>query len=76
MGWTVVSEIWLFFCLLVAVVYPVIDGRNVLKRAGTLAWGAVTGRKGKVESESTSTSAPVSILEVSKEVKVVSEDKS
>jgi hypothetical protein len=36
MGWTVVSEIWLFFCILVAVVYPVVDGHKVLSRAFTL----------------------------------------
>lgn len=33
MGWTTVAEIWLFVCLLVAVVYPVYDGRHVLGRA-------------------------------------------
>ncbi|CZR59359.1 related to urea transporter [Phialocephala subalpina] len=46
MGWTVISEIWLFSCLLVAVVYPLIDGRDISARAGRLAWGAVTS-KGK-----------------------------
>ncbi|KAF8851046.1 hypothetical protein BDZ45DRAFT_708079 [Acephala macrosclerotiorum] len=37
MGWTVVSEIRPFFCLLVAVVYPLVDGRDVLAREGRLA---------------------------------------
>ncbi|KAL1967959.1 hypothetical protein VTN77DRAFT_2376 [Rasamsonia byssochlamydoides] len=37
-GWTVVSEIWLFVCLLVATVYPIIDGRHVLAKACRLAW--------------------------------------
>ncbi|RAO66247.1 uncharacterized protein BHQ10_002259 [Talaromyces amestolkiae] len=45
MGWTVVSEIWLFFCILVAVVYPVIDGRKVLARAFTLFFQSLTGKK-------------------------------
>lgn len=45
MGWTVVSEIWLFFCVLVAVVYPVVDGRKVLARAFTLFFQSLTGRK-------------------------------
>lgn len=45
MGWTVVSEIWLFFCILVAVVYPVVDGRKVLARAFTLFYQSLTGKK-------------------------------
>lgn len=36
--------IWLFFCLIVAVIYPIVDGRHVLATAGRLAWGAVTGK--------------------------------
>ncbi|KKY22585.1 putative urea active [Phaeomoniella chlamydospora] len=39
-GWTTVSEIWLFFCLYVACIFPLIDGRHVLAKAGTLAWNA------------------------------------
>jgi hypothetical protein len=62
MGWTVVSEIWLFFCLIVAVVYPLIDGRDVLAKAGRLAWGAVTGKKGNTEPFSASSSAPESVF--------------
>ncbi len=38
-----VSEIWLFFCLVVAVLYPLYDGRHVLFKAGRLAWAAVFG---------------------------------
>ncbi|KAL1886284.1 hypothetical protein Plec18167_000213 [Paecilomyces lecythidis] len=49
-GWTVVSEIWLFFCLLVASVYPIVDGRDVLLKAARLAWQSVTG-KGKRQSQ-------------------------
>lgn len=45
MGWTVVSEIWLFFCILVAVVYPVVDGRKVLLRASILFYQSLTGKK-------------------------------
>lgn len=45
MGWTVVSEIWLFFCILVAVVYPVVDGRKVLARALILFYQSLTGKK-------------------------------
>ncbi|KAI9745893.1 MAG: hypothetical protein M1818_000574 [Claussenomyces sp. TS43310] len=41
MGWTTVSEIWLFFCLCVAVIYPIYDGRLVLSRAARLAWQAL-----------------------------------
>ncbi|EED21377.1 urea active transporter, putative [Talaromyces stipitatus ATCC 10500] len=45
MGWTAVSEIWLFFCILVAVVYPVVDGRKVLARAFTLFYQSLSGKK-------------------------------
>ncbi|KAJ9197820.1 hypothetical protein DTO021D3_5451 [Paecilomyces variotii] len=43
-GWTVVSEIWLFFCLLVASVYPIVDGRDVLLKAARLAWQSITAK--------------------------------
>ncbi|TVY57611.1 putative urea active transporter 1 [Lachnellula cervina] len=64
MGWTVVSEIWLFFCLIVAVVYPLVDGRDVLAKAGRLAWGAITGtgKEGKEHPPSSSTSTPESLM--------------
>ncbi|TVY91665.1 putative urea active transporter [Lachnellula willkommii] len=64
MGWTVVSEIWLFFCLIVAVVYPLVDGRDVLAKAGRLAWGAITGtgKEGKEQPPSSSTSTPESLM--------------
>jgi len=64
MGWTVVSEIWLFFCLVVAVVYPLVDGRDVLAKAGRLAWGAITGtgKEGKEQTPSSSTSTPESLM--------------
>lgn len=45
MGWTTVAEIWLFVCLLVAVVYPVYDGRQVLGRAFRLLFRLSTGKK-------------------------------
>jgi urea-proton symporter len=41
----VVSEIWLFVCLLVAVVYPVVDGRKVLWKAFTLFYQSLTEKK-------------------------------
>ncbi|KAH6679202.1 putative urea active transporter [Halenospora varia] len=64
MGWTVVSEIWLFFCLFVAVVYPLIDGRDVLAKAGRLAWGALTNKKEKDEKvQSEPSSVPASTFE-------------
>ncbi|CAM1504276.1 Fc.00g018670.m01.CDS01 [Cosmosporella sp. VM-42] len=44
MGWVTVSEVWLFFCLFVACIYPVIDGRHVLATAGKAAWHALRGR--------------------------------
>lgn len=44
MGWVTVSEIWLFVCLFVACIFPVIDGRHVLSTATKLAWRAVTRR--------------------------------
>ncbi|KAJ9376393.1 hypothetical protein DTO063F5_8825 [Paecilomyces variotii] len=49
-GWTVVSEIWLFFCLLVASVYPIVDGRDVLLKAARLAWQSITA-KGKGQNQ-------------------------
>ncbi|KAI9730978.1 MAG: hypothetical protein M1834_005439 [Cirrosporium novae-zelandiae] len=42
LAWTTVSEIWLFFCFLVACIYPLIDGRHVLKRAMISAWDALS----------------------------------
>lgn len=76
-GWTVVSEIWLFFCLFVAVLYPIVDGRDVLVKAGRLAWGAVAGKSGKVEESGASNpgSARDSVLEMREEVRVVNEGK-
>ncbi|KAJ9197006.1 hypothetical protein DTO164E3_5975 [Paecilomyces variotii] len=52
-GWTVVSEIWLFFCLLVASVYPIVDGRDVLLKAARLAWQNITA-KGEGQNQSSS----------------------
>ncbi|KAJ9306131.1 hypothetical protein DTO217A2_4431 [Paecilomyces variotii] len=52
-GWTVVSEIWLFFCLLVASVYPIVDGRDVLPKAARLAWQSITA-KGEGQNQSSS----------------------
>ncbi|KAJ9297865.1 hypothetical protein DTO271G3_4086 [Paecilomyces variotii] len=49
-GWTIVSEIWLFFCLLVASVYPIVDGRDVLLKAARLAWQSITA-KGEGQSQ-------------------------
>ncbi|BDD58244.1 hypothetical protein MAP00_003535 [Monascus purpureus] len=46
-GWTTVSMVWLFWCLLVAVVYPIIDGRKVLWKATRLAWTAMTEKRSK-----------------------------
>lgn len=39
--------VWLFWCLLVAVVYPIIDGRKVLWKATRLAWTAMTEKRSK-----------------------------
>lgn len=62
MGWTAVSEIWLFFCILVAVVYPVVDGRKVLARAFTLFYQSLTGKK-DVESASSQNGTSTSTTE-------------
>ncbi|TVY45331.1 putative urea active transporter [Lachnellula subtilissima] len=53
-----------FFCLVVAVVYPLVDGRDVLAKAGRLAWGAITGtgKEGKEQPPSSSTSTPESLM--------------
>jgi hypothetical protein len=45
MACTVVFEIWLFFYILVAVVYPVADGRKDLLRAFALFYQSLTGKK-------------------------------
>ena len=41
--------IWLFFCLLVACVYPVYDGRDVLWKAMRLAWDGLSGKRGRTK---------------------------
>jgi hypothetical protein len=45
MGWIVVSETWLFFRILVAVVYPIVDGRKVLSRAFTLFYQSLSSKQ-------------------------------
>lgn len=51
MGWTTVSEIWLFVCLVVAVIYPIVDGREILGLAAKLAWKAIFQSKQDSEQE-------------------------
>ncbi|KAH8684357.1 putative urea active transporter [Tricladium varicosporioides] len=62
MGWTAVSEIWLFFCFFVAVVYPIVDGRDVLAKAGKLAWSALTGKREGDKTQSEPSSVPPKCL--------------
>ncbi|KAJ9264595.1 hypothetical protein DTO212C5_7098 [Paecilomyces variotii] len=78
-GWTVVSEIWLFFCLLVASVYPIVDGRDVLLKAARLAWQSITA-KGEGQNQSSSSGVddertekgPSGVEDKSKNIDVVS----
>jgi hypothetical protein len=37
-GRTTVSKIWLFFCLFVVCIFPLVDARQVLATAGKVAW--------------------------------------
>ncbi|KAJ9251369.1 hypothetical protein DTO207G8_5472 [Paecilomyces variotii] len=78
-GWTVVSEIWLFFCLLVASVYPIVDGRDVLLKAARLAWQSITA-KGEGQNQFSSSGVdderkekgPSGVEDKSKNIDVVS----
>lgn len=67
MGWTVVSETWLFFCILVAVVYLIVDGREVLSRAFTLFYRFLSSKKDISNSQGEASTSPTEVKEPSTE---------